>query len=109
MSDCPFDVRLARVPYLVIPKMALQAMPMDWRERLEALLQEADDAGLETPDYHVFRAERGYTLVERSDSNNDYSPIESVHKIRSDEWADYRHADQERVRSICPTFKGGKP
>ena len=54
-DDCPFDLRLARTPYLVMPKMAIQAMPREWRERLEALLLEAEEAGLETPEYHVFR------------------------------------------------------
>lgn len=55
MSECPFDTRLARTPYLVLPKLAIQAMPIEWRLRLEALLREADEAGLETPNYLVFR------------------------------------------------------
>lgn len=100
--NCPFDYRLARTPYLVIPKLALQAMPLDWRRRFEALLVEADDAGLETPDYHVFRAEAAYTSVERSDSEDPYSRIESVYRIGSDPWADYRHG---RIEDVCPTFK----
>jgi hypothetical protein len=104
--ECPFDARLARVPYLVIPKMALQAMPMEWRERFEALLVEADDTGLETPDYHVFRRGLPYTTTENSDSEDDYSPIQELFVLRGDPWADYRHATHEHVLALCPTFVG---
>lgn len=63
MSDCPIDRILPRTPYLVIPKMALQAMPMEWRERFAALLQEAEDVGLQTPSYYVLRQNRTHTAV----------------------------------------------
>lgn len=49
IEPCPFDYRLARTPYLVLPKLALQVMPMEWRKRFEAMLVEMEDAGLETP------------------------------------------------------------
>lgn len=105
MTDCPFDTRLARTPYLVIPKLAIQAMPMEWRQRLEALLAEADDVGMETPTYHVFRQGREYVTTERADSEDDYSPIQELFVLRGDPWADYRHAD---IAELCPSFKGGR-
>jgi hypothetical protein len=105
MSECPFDTRLARVPYLVIPKMAIQAMPMEWRERFEALLTEADEAGLETPDYYVLRSDKGYTLTVRSDSEDEYSRIEEYSFLREDEWSNYRHGN---IKDVCPTFKLSK-
>lgn len=54
MSDV-FGSRLYRTPYLVIPRLALEAMPTEWQEKFEALLKEADNAGIVTPSYHVFR------------------------------------------------------
>lgn len=54
MSDV-FGSRLYRTPYLVIPRLALEAMPAEWQEKFEALLQEADNAGIKTPGYFVFR------------------------------------------------------
>lgn len=102
--DCPFDTYLPRTPYLVIPKMALQAMPIQWRQRMVALLDEADDAGLETPSYLVYRDDPEYVLVERSDSEDEYSPIIEVSPIRSDPWADYRHANAGDVKALSPRF-----
>lgn len=100
---CPFDQRLWRTPYLVLPKMAIQAMPMEWRERLEALLKEADDAGLETPEYHVFRG--GDDDFTRARCVNDETGFVRIVKGREDPWADYRHATAAKVRRICPTFR----
>lgn len=103
MTDCPFDRRLARTPYLVIPKMALQAMPLAWRQMFEALLVMADKAGLVTPDYHVFRA--GNDEYTRARCVNEHTGFVRLVKGREDPWASYRHADRALVRSICPTFK----
>ena len=44
MTDI-FGQRLYRTPYLVIPRMALEAMPEDWQKRMVALLDEAEAAG----------------------------------------------------------------
>lgn len=101
-DSCPFDTILARTPYFVLPKLAIQAMPLQWRQRFAALLQETEDAGLETPSYHVIRDDSAMTLVERSDSEDDYSPIESISVVRRDPWADYRRGD---IRALCPSFK----
>jgi hypothetical protein len=102
--DCPFDYRLARVPYLVLPKMAIQAMAMEWRHRFNAMLQEMEDCGLETPEYEVVR-EGGEIRQKKCRDKDDWRfgeiiPVASI----NDPWADYRHATAERVRSICPTF-----
>jgi hypothetical protein len=43
--DCPFDRRLARTPYLVLPKLAIQVMPMEWRDRFDAMLAEMEAVG----------------------------------------------------------------
>lgn len=103
MMSCPFDTRLARTPYLVIPKMALQAMPLLWRMAFEALLKIADEAGLETPDYYVFRG--GNDEFTRARMVNEHTGFIRLVKGRADPWAFYRHANRARVRSICPTFK----
>lgn len=102
-EDCPFDLRLARTPYLVLPKLAIQSMPMAWRKRLEVLLREADDAGLATPRYLVLR--------DASHGDPDGCVIQHpetrfIKFIRraDDPWADYRRGN---IREICPTFTGG--
>lgn len=104
MTECPFDSFLARTPYLVVPKLALQAMPLDWRERFVAMLTVAYEIyGLETPEYHVFRKGDGYTTVELSDSNDDTSSIQELFVLRSDPWANYRHGS---VKALCPSYTG---
>lgn len=108
MSECPFDYRLYRSPYLVLPKLAIQAMPLEWRERLEALLKEADEAGLETPDYLVFRdvtggnpdSIRGCAQVNQ-DKPQDRPFYRLTGGYRDDPWADYRRGD---VKELCPGF-----
>jgi len=100
-EPCPFDVRLARTPYLVLPKLALQAMPMDWRKRLEALLAEADDTGMETPAYQVFRDDPAYNIFRPEDPKDQYSGTSRVVVLRSDPWANYRHG---KIKDLCPGF-----
>lgn len=109
MIDCPFDTRLNRTPYLVIPKLALQAMPLEWRRRFEKLLEEADEAGLETPEYTVFRdvtrgnseSVRGCKQVNPDDwSQRPFYRLTGGNQ--GDPWADYRHGD---VSALCPRWK----
>ncbi|MBC7149016.1 MAG: hypothetical protein H5U22_06520 [Rhizobium sp.] len=88
-----FAVRLNRTPYLVIPRLALEAMPTEWQERVEALLLEADDAGMVTPDYHVLRNDDGYTSTQPNDSDDPTSWPREFYIQRQDEWANYRHGD----------------
>ena len=101
---CPFDDRLARTPYLVLPKLAIQAMPMEWRERLEALLVEAEEAGIETPEYHVFRA--GHDEFTRARIVNEETGFVRLVKGREDPWANYRHGD---IRKLCPRLSSLQP
>lgn len=99
MSDV-FGSRLYRTPYLVIPRLALEAMPEDWQVRFELLLEEADAAGIVTPTYHVFRnlddgnpdGIRGCRQVNRGqwDQRPFYRLTGGWH---DDPWADYRHGD----------------
>lgn len=101
MSDCPFDAILYRTPYLVVPKLAIQAMPMEWRDRLAALLNEAEAAGITTPEYHVFRA--GNDEFTRARLVNEETGFVRMVKGEPDPWADYRRGD---IRALCPAFKG---
>lgn len=41
--------------YFVMPRLALQAMPLDWQRRFVALMEECDDLDLVTPVYSVLR------------------------------------------------------
>lgn len=101
-QPCPMDTRLARTPYLVIPKLALQAMPMEWRERLEALLREADDAGLETPSYIVLRDDPEYARSVPEDEEDPYGPTDRVDVFRTDPWANYKYGN---VQELSPRFQ----
>lgn len=103
-----FGSRLCRTPYLVIPRLALEAMPLEWQQRFEALMKEADEAGIETPSYFVFR--------DLSDGNPDM--LKGVKQVNCgqwdqepfyrftggyyrDPWADYRRGD---ITALCPSF-----
>lgn len=101
--ECPFDSILPRTPYLVLPKLAIQAMPFEWRDRLAALLKEAEAVGIETPAYIVLRdadfsKEHGAARV----VNRDTGFIKIVGRP-NDPWADYRHGS---IRALCPKYKG---
>lgn len=99
--DCPFDGRLARTPYLVLPKLALQAMPFEWRDRFEAMLAEMDATGMETPSYHVFRDDGEGGEYTRARVVNERTGYVRICGGKDDPWADYRHGS---VEDICPGF-----
>lgn len=101
--DCPFDLRLARTPYLVLPKLAIQVMPMEWRDRFDAMLSEMEAIGIETPSYHVFRDDDGTEFTRARIVNEDTGFVRLV-KGESDPWADYRHMKHEKVAALCPKF-----
>ena len=84
-SDTPVHdwFSLTRSAYLVIPRLALEAMSVEWQARLVALLNEAHEAGLETPEYGVFRKDR-------------------AGRFAGDPWSEYRHG---RIEDVCPQFK----
>lgn len=97
-GPCPLtEYRLYRTPYLVVPRLALQAMPREWRDRLEALLKEADEAGIETPEYTVLRSDPAYTRAVPSDPDDIYSDPDEYFVLRRDEWADYRRGDAAAI------------
>ena len=100
---CPFDSILARTPYLVMPKMAIQAMPMRWRMRLADLIEEADEAGLETPAYIVLR-DACNDDPHGSAVQDDRTGFIRIVRKPCDPWADYRHANLERVQALAPRF-----
>ena len=98
----PLEGRLYRTPYLVLPRLAIEAMPVEWQHKLEALLIECDETGMMTPEYHVLRAEKGYTSTELNDPDDPTSWPREFYVLSHDEWANYRHGD---VAAICPDFK----
>ncbi|WP_062233100.1 hypothetical protein [Aureimonas sp. N4] len=107
-TDTPFNKlasRLYRTPYLVMPRLALEAMPLEWQNRLEAILKEADDAGLVTPGYYVLRDEPEYTTTEDADSNDPTSRVETYHSLRNDPWADYRRGDAQALSLAARSSK----
>jgi hypothetical protein len=102
--SCPFDGRLARTPYLVLPKLAIQVMSIEWREALEALLVEMEDCGLETPVYEV--VPKGGEIRQRMCCDKDDWRCGEVVPVPSidDPWADYRHNQIAKVEALCPRF-----
>ncbi|WP_431861401.1 hypothetical protein [Azospirillum sp.] len=66
---------LTRSAYLVLPRLALEAMPVEWQHRFVALMDEAEAMGLTTPsDYEVRRRDDTGRYIE-------------------DPWANYRRGD----------------
>jgi hypothetical protein len=104
LTGCPFDSRLARTPYLVLPKLAIQVMPLEWRVRFDDMLAEMEAAGIETPSYHVFRDDgQGERYTRARVVNDDTGFVRLVHGER-DPWADYRHMQHQKVAALCPRF-----
>lgn len=103
-EDCPFDYRLARTPYLVLPKLALQVMPMEWRHRFDAMLREMEDCGIETPEYHVFRDDGPGQQFTRATIVNEATGFVRIMGGEPDPWADYRHMQLDKVKALCPKF-----
>lgn len=103
-QQCPFDLRLSRTPYLVLPKLAIQVMPMEWRMRFEALLVEMEDAGIETPGYHVFRDDGPGERYTRARVVNDQTGFVRLVGGEDDPWADYRYDQHRKVAELCPEF-----
>jgi hypothetical protein len=102
--ECPFDCRLARTPYLVLPKLAIQVMPHEWRVRFDAMLAEMEALGIETPSYHVFRDDGEGEPYTRARVVNEETGFVRLVKGLGDPWADYRHCKHEKVAALCPEF-----
>jgi hypothetical protein len=103
--DCPFDVRLARTPYLVLPKLALQAMPFEWRDRLDAMLAEMEEAGIETPSYLVFRDDGPGEPYTRARVVNEATGFVRIVGGLDDPWANYRYGN---VADLCPKYRSAR-
>lgn len=104
MAD--WGMRLYRTPYFVLPRLAIEAMPEEWQDRLEALMVEAEEAGLETPSYHVFRDKSSpgcdpFIRGTKQVGENGFHIFHGRAAIE-DPWANYRHG---RIEDVCPTFK----
>jgi len=85
--------RLARTPYLVIPKLALSAMPEDWQDRFESMMVEMEEAGLRTPAYHVFRDDGEGKRYTRARAVNEITGFVRLTGGDYDPWANYRYGD----------------
>lgn len=103
--ELPLEMRLYRTPYLVLPRLAIDAMPVEWQRKLEALLVECDEAGIVTPNYYVLRADSGYTTTVMNDPDDPMSWPREFYIQSHDEWANYRHGS---VADLCPDFKDTK-
>lgn len=91
--------------YFVMPRSALQVLPLDWQNRFVALMNEAEEFGLETPDYKVLRSDAPYTLVTKYDIEDEGSRDYEFTALLEDPWADYRHPDISLLPlSLRPTL-----
>lgn len=96
---------MAYTPYFVLPRLAIEAMPFDWQKRFFNLLEEADKAGLETPEYYVFRANPPAGIRGCKQVNQGTPFATPFYRLtggqRGDPWADYRNGS---VAKLCDTF-----
>jgi hypothetical protein len=79
-------------------------MSMKWRERFDAMLEEMEVAGIETPEYHVFRDDGPGEPYTRATVVNENTGFVRIVKGEDDPWADYRHMQREKVAALCPRF-----
>lgn len=83
--------------YFVIPRLALESMPVEWQQRFITLMNEAEQTGMETPSYHVLRDDTEYTLVDKYDSEDETSRDYVFTAVREDPWANYRRGDAAKL------------
>ena len=96
---------LYRTAYFTLPRLAIEAMPSQWQQRFVDLMNEAyEQHGMETPAYHVLRADAEYTSVTLDDPDDETSWEREFYCLRHDPWANYRHG---RIDELCPSFKKG--
>lgn len=88
---------LTQASYFVMPRLAMEALPLDWQRRFIGLMDEAEAMGLETPSYHVFRQGDEFSRVERDDECDDTSAVVGLTVVNEDPWAHYRRASFEAV------------
>lgn len=82
---------LSYCSYLVIPRLALQEMPVAWQRRLVDLLEEGERLGMTTPS--------GYHVTRRTESG----------RFRSDPWANYRRGTVAAARAADARAEGSEP
>lgn len=80
---------LTYAAYFVMPRLALEAMPLEWQQRFVALMDEANDLGLETPTYTVLRRGargrfvedpwRNYRRGRAADCHRSFAKLEDSH------------------------------
>lgn len=74
--------------YFCMPRSALEALPHDWQKRFVALMKEAEETGLETPEYACQRRDKGGKFIK-------------------DRWANYRRPD---IQDLLPeVLRHGDP
>lgn len=100
-EECPIVEKLSYTPYLVVPRLALQAMPREWRLRFAALMDEMEATGMETPEYNVFRAED----IKATRNYRTGAIWYSIKRTPDDPWANYKRG---KVEELCPTFRRPK-
>lgn len=89
--------------YFVIPRLALQELPVEWQERFIALIDEAFEVhGMMTPNYHVLREGAEYTFVTKYDPDDETSRDYEFIAHHDDPWANYRRG---RVADLLPDRK----
>lgn len=71
---------LSRASYLVLPRLGMQAMPIEWQNRMISLLDELIEAGM---------APHGKYRVSRINNRGRFVP---------DPWRDYRRGSADEAR-----------
>lgn len=102
VNDTPFADRLPRTPYLVLPRLALEAMPLEWQQRFDAMLTEMENRGIATPEYHVFRDDGEGGEYTRARCVNDETGFTRLTRGKDDPWANYKYGN---VAALCPKFE----
>ena len=82
---------LTYAAYLTIPRLALENMPADWQRRFVELMEEFEASGIESPNYHVLRADEEYTTTQLNDPDDPSSWPREFYIQRADPWANYRY------------------
>ena len=77
-------------------------MPIEWRRRFDAMLQEMEDVGLVTPSYQVLRDDGEGGRYTRARVVNEMTGFVRICGGEHDPWADYRYGD---VAELCPNFQ----
>lgn len=74
---------LSHCAYFVVPRLALQSMPLEWQRKFVALIEEAEMTGIETPEYTILRRDEQGRYID-------------------DPWANYRHGN---AGTLCEALK----